>query len=130
MKTTSKVKSVQQSGTWSAQDGTLYYKHEYLFEDGIVMNALHKTQRPYNDGDEIEYEVTKDDPTYGKSGRVNKPNDFQKGGFKKQQSSTASFALAYAKDWCIAKDSIGTPQTADHVIMVANVFNKWLKENG
>ena len=131
MKTTSKIKSVQQNGTYnSKKDNSLIYKHEYQFEDGVVLSAGHMTIKPYNEGDEVEYEVKRDDATYGKSGTVGKVSTFQQGGFKKQQSSTASFALAYAKDWCIAKDSIGTPQTADNVIATAIIFNNWLKENG
>lgn len=130
MKVTSKIKSVQQNGTYnSTKDNSLIYKHEYQFEDGVVLSAGHKTVQPFKAGEEVEYEIRRDDPTYGKSGTVGKVSTFQQGGFKKQQSSTASFALAYAKDWCIAKDNIGTPQTAENVIATAEVFNKWLKEN-
>ena len=129
MKTLSKVKSVQQNGTYnSKKDNSLIYKHEYVFEDETVLSAGHLTIQPFNVGDEVEYEVKRDDPTYGKSGTVSKPNTFQKGG-KSSQGSTASFALSYAKDWCLGLHNAGTPQTTDNVIAVADKFNEWLKQN-
>ena len=76
-----KVKSVQQDGTWDGKDGTLFYKHEYVFDDDVVMSASHKSVQPFKAGDEVEYEIKKDHETYGKSGTVKKPNDFKKGGF-------------------------------------------------
>ena len=76
-----KVKSVQQDGTWNAkQDNALMYRHEYAMEDGTIMQASHKTQMPFPVGAEVEYEVTRTHETYGKSGSVKKPNDFQKSG--------------------------------------------------
>lgn len=128
---TSKVKNVTGNGTYDSQYGLLY-KFEYTFEDGQVLNANHKTSDgAFKIGEDVEYEI-KGTNDYGSWGKVSKPTEaqnFPQGGFKKQQSSTASFALAYAKDWCIAKDNIGTPQTAENVIATADLFNKWLKEN-
>jgi len=128
MKTLSKVKSVQASGTWNSQDGTLYYKFDYTFEDGVSMNASHKTNKSFEAGDEVEYEIKRTHETYGNSGTVSKPNTFQKGG-KNSQGSTASFALSYAKDWCLGLHNAGNTQTPDNVIAVADKFNEWLKQN-
>ena len=124
---TSKIKNVQSVGTWeSKHDQTLMYKYEYDFEDGGYVQASHKTPIPYKAGDEVEYQITHPDKHYGK---VNKPKP-QFNGFKKQQqNSVSSFALSYAKDWCLGIHNAGTTQTPDDVIAVAEVFNKWLKEN-
>ena len=75
---TSKVKSVQQDGTWNSKhDNDLMYKHEYQFEDGVVLQASHKTQKPFAEGVEVEYEVTRESDQYGKSGTVKKPHQDQ-----------------------------------------------------
>ena len=125
-----KVKSVQQDGTWQGKDGTMFYKHEYQFEDGVVMQASHKKVSPFNVGDEVEYVIKKDDPTYGKSGTVGKPQEGgYSSGYKKQSGSNASFALSYAKDWCLGLHNAGEPKRTADVLAAADVFNKWLKEN-
>ncbi len=81
MITLSKVKNVTANGSFENQYGTpdengkkLLYKFEYEMEDGTIINANHK----YKDGNfevgsSVEYEVKKDDPEYGKSGKVTKP---------------------------------------------------------
>lgn len=85
--TLSKVKGVQASGSFENDFGTLQdnpdlpnhgkkflYKFEYVFEDGIVMSANHKTNTsPFSEGSEVEYEVKKTHPEHGKSGTVKKP---------------------------------------------------------
>jgi hypothetical protein len=74
MKTRSKVKQVQGSGNFDWNGSTLY-KFEYQMEDGTVLVANHKTQQcPFNAGDEVEYEVTKENQ-YGKQGKVGKPQE-------------------------------------------------------
>lgn len=73
METISKVKNVQGAGTWdSEQYGTLY-KFDYEFEDGTTLRAMHKSQKHFNVGEDAAYEITKDHPEYGKSGKVKKP---------------------------------------------------------
>lgn len=71
---TSKIKAIQANGTYKSNYGLLY-KFEYELEDGTVINANHKTlQSPFNDGDEVEYEIkgTKDGFTWG---TVKKPQE-------------------------------------------------------
>lgn len=84
----SKVKSVQASGSFENAYGEpqgnpdlpnhgkkLLYKFEYAMEDGTIITANHKTNTsPFPSGTEVEYEVKKDDPQYGKSGSVKKPD--------------------------------------------------------
>ena len=70
-----KIKSVQGSGHFDGQYGRLY-KFEYTFEDGVTLVANHKTQDcPYKQGDVVEYTITKEDPKYGKSGKVGIPKE-------------------------------------------------------
>ena len=81
MKTT-KVKAVQGSGSFESQYGTelpngkkLMYTYDYEFEDGVFMQANHKTiPPPFKVGDTVEYEVTRESEQYGKSGKVSKPD--------------------------------------------------------
>lgn len=78
MKTRSKVKSVQANGTWNSSDGTLFYKFDYEMEDGVSLQAMHKSQNHFNPGDEVDYEITRTHETYGNSGKVGKPSDYGK----------------------------------------------------
>ena len=78
MKKLSKVKSVQGNGTWSSNDGTLFYKFDYVFEDGQSLSAMHKDEsNALPVGEMAEYEVKGSHPTYGDRGSVGKP---QQGG--------------------------------------------------
>ena len=88
---TSKIKSIQASGTYENVNGTDlgngkkgFYQFIYEFEDGTVMQASHKTKEPpFQIGDTAEYEVKRTHETYGKSGKVSKPqnNGSSKGGW-------------------------------------------------
>ena len=42
---TTKVTSVQANGTWTANDGTVFYKFNYEL-DGKTIAAMHKTAEP------------------------------------------------------------------------------------
>lgn len=121
-----KVKEVIQEGTWNSNQGDLMYKHRYTFEDGVIMQASHKSITPFPIGSEVDYEVKKNDPTYGKSGSVKKPQDgnFNSNNRGSKQSSLASFALSYAKDL-----AIGGVIKEDQILTCASRFNTWLKEN-
>ena len=66
-----KIKSVQQDGTYNSKhDNALLYKHEYVFEDEVILQASHKTQNPFKVGDEVEYTIKRTHETYGNSGTV------------------------------------------------------------
>jgi len=72
MKKVSKVKSVQGIGTYTPDNGSLLYKFEYEFEDGMVLSALHKTQEPrFKAGDDAQYTVNGSNPK-GSWGKVEK----------------------------------------------------------
>ena len=71
MKKLSKVKSVQGNGTWSSNDGTLFYKFDYVFEDGQSLSAMHKDEsNAIQPGEMAEYEVKGSHPTYGDGGAL------------------------------------------------------------
>ena len=90
--TLSKVKSVQNNGSFENEYGApneqgkkLLYKFEYVFEDGIVMTANHKTTTsPFPVGSEVDYEITKEHAEHGKSGKVKKPDS---GNFTRSNAS-------------------------------------------
>jgi len=121
---TSKVKNVQGNGTYDSQHGTLF-KFDYEFEDGAHLSANHKTQNHFKIGDTVEYTVkgSNDSFTWGS---VSKPKENNYNGYqgKKNQSSTASFALSYAKDLVIA-DKV----KIDNILPIATKLNDWLKTN-
>lgn len=131
-----KIKSVQQDGTWNSKhDGSLNYTHEYEFEDGTILQASHKTQQPFRTGDEVEYEVKKENQ-YGKSGTVkwvknypnspsnksnksNKSNDKVQGYIIRQSSLTR--AIEHLK--------VNEPSqnlTKENVIALAEYYEKWV----
>ena len=70
MEKVSKIKDVKGNGTWDSPHG-LFYKYEYQFEDGQVLNAQHKTEHPFKVGDQVQYEV-KGSNDYGSYGKVSK----------------------------------------------------------
>lgn len=77
-----KVESVETGNTWE-KDGETYITHTYVLSDGQSIQANHKTEKPINVGEEVEYEVKRKHEKYGDSGTVKKPNDFKRGGYKK-----------------------------------------------
>jgi len=116
---TSKIKSIQpclgvqdnQHRTWKNTEGVTFWKYEAIFEDGTKGEFMSKSDTsPYAIGEELAYEVTKDDPKWGKSLKISKPNSFGGGGFKGGASGGSRFdqkqelckavtmSMSYAKD--------------------------------
>ncbi len=74
----SRVKSVQANGTWESKAGQVYYRFDYEMEDGTVLQASHiKPENALKVDDKCYYEVTREHPTYGKSGKVKHWTDGQ-----------------------------------------------------
>ena len=125
----SRIKTIKANGTYDSQHG-LMYKYEYTFDNDQILNAQHKSKDPFKEGDGVQYVVKGNNETYGDYGTVSKVNEYVahlpqgKGG-----TQNASFALSYAKDWCLGLNNDGNPQTEDNVIAVADKFNDWLKQN-
>jgi hypothetical protein len=90
---TSKVKAVQANGTWDSPNG-IFYKFEYLMEDGQVVNAMHKTAEGFfKIGSDVEYEITK--PEYN-SGKVRKPEQQYQGSTKPYVDNTKGIKIGHA----------------------------------
>jgi len=124
----SKVKNVQGSGTWESQHG-LFYKFDYTFEDGVTMQALHKSDKPFNIGETVEYEVKRENE-HGKSGKVGKPQEqqsFTQTQNKGSKGNNGSFALSYAKDLFMG-DEIDDHKVTE-ILAVAETFNDWLNSH-
>lgn len=84
---TTKIKSVKDTQRTFESHGKTFHVHQYEFENGEVGQANHASSLPFNVGDEVEIEEKKNDPKYGKTFSVKKPNDFKKGGYKKPTTS-------------------------------------------
>jgi len=70
----SKIKKADFLNTFEF-NGDTFYAHQYQMEDGTQINANHKTQSPFKVGDEVEYEVTGNDPKGNPKGKVGKPKE-------------------------------------------------------
>lgn len=131
----SKVKSVQQDGTWNSKhDNALMYKHEYEFEDGTLLQASHKTQNPFKQGDEVEYNVTRESDTYGKSGNVKWVADNQQlfSGGKSDKVQTyiirqSSLTRAIEHLTVLHADTRDS-LTKENVTALAEHYAKWVQE--
>lgn len=89
----SKVKQVTANGTWDSKFGTMY-KFEYLFEDGQIVNANHKTaDGAFAIGTLLEYEITNAEYNNGK---VSKPQDVQPGVNKSFVDNTKGIKIGHA----------------------------------
>jgi|11BtaG_2_1085332.scaffolds.fasta_scaffold09768_6 hypothetical protein len=81
-----KIKTVKDTQRTFESHGKTFHVHQYEFENGEHGQANHASALPYKVGDEVEIEEKKNDPKYGKTFKVSKPNAFQKGGgYKKPQ---------------------------------------------
>jgi len=75
-----KIKTVKDTGRTFESHGKTFHVHQYEFDNGEQGQANHASQLPFSVGDEVEIEEKKNDPKYGKTFSVKKPNDFKKGG--------------------------------------------------
>lgn len=70
----SKIKQIVPLNPWDSKYGKMY-SFRVTFEDGVTIEANSKTETPpYGVGDEMNYEITNDDPKFGVKGRINKPD--------------------------------------------------------
>ena len=78
---TSRIKDIQGNGSWTHQQHGLFFSHEYTFEDGVTMTANSKSEiSPFKINEEVEYIVKQESEQYGKSGKIQKPQEqFQSG---------------------------------------------------
>lgn len=98
------ITAIQGSGDFTNDYGH-FYKFEYTFNDGVTLQANHKTpESPFKVGDEVEYEVKRDDPKFGKSGKVGKPNTHL-GGTTPYKTNGSTSVPNGNKDRIIARQS-------------------------
>lgn len=69
---TSKVKSVQSSGTYTSKyDSTLMYTYEIELEDGTLGEVSCKSENRWKEGDEVEYTISMS--SFGSKLKLSKP---------------------------------------------------------
>lgn len=130
----SKVKEVKATGTWQNKSGETMHRHDYEMEDGTKLQANHKSELPFKVGDNIEYEVKKEDPQYGKSGTVKKP---EQGNYSGSNSSggndTVQLMIVRQSSLKVALDLIRQNAIADDkkiaandVMHLAELFTDWV----
>jgi hypothetical protein len=129
-----KTSTVQEVGTinrWDGPKGTVFY-HNILLENGDRGSIGKKAEGAIKIGDKLTYTIEFDDRG-NKIKEVREP--FNGGAAKGFRGSNASFALAYAKDICVANIAKAeTPIPMDHalaqrVLTIASEFKQWLGEN-
>jgi hypothetical protein len=127
---TAKVEDVIQIREWTnpTTKQVIYY-HVIALDNGDKGSVGKKSRDAVKVGDTLTYTIDGD-----KIKQV-QPNGFG-GGFRgaPQKSSSASFALSYAKDIAVANINksdkpLEMYALADKVIATATKFNAWLKEN-
>lgn len=138
MSTLSKVKNVQGSGTFEMEingNTVTLFKFEYEMEDGTILTANHKTDTsPFPIGSEVEYNVTKTHPEYGKSGKVSKP------GSNNYNNSNASKADPKVQGMIVKQNALGHAtellkhnaimdngkMKSDDVMALAQIYTDWV----
>ena len=65
----SKVTNVVSNGTWKE-----FFKFDYILENGLGINAMHKTNEGFKVGDTVQFEVKRSNQ-YGLGGTIGKPQE-------------------------------------------------------
>lgn len=129
---TAKIQTIKGTRKWDGPNGTVYY-FDVLMDNGDTGSIGKKSDSALKEGDQLTYELEESE-----RGNKIKPvveNNFRGGGgFQKQPSNPASFALSYAKDLAVANINksdkpLEMDSLATKVIATAEKFNNWLKEN-
>jgi len=107
---TSTITASKYDRKWDSDNGTVYY-HKVTMENGDEFSIGSKEQDPdwLNVGKTLDYEITKEDPKYGKSAKrvtQGKAGDYKGkgGGWQKEpfEERAVGFAFSYAKDLTVA----------------------------
>ncbi|MBL4654170.1 MAG: hypothetical protein JKY53_15100 [Flavobacteriales bacterium] len=135
----SKVKSCQEAGDWSNEHG-IFYKFEYIMEDGKTLTASHKKQEGFPIGSSVDYEI-KGTNEHGSYGSVKKPETSDYTASKGGSSSDAvqlmivrQSSLHRAVEVCIHNRSVmldnsttgGKMIDETEIIELAEMFTKWV----
>ena len=121
---TSKIKEIVSVKPYTNSYGTTHY-HLLVMENGDKINIGKKKE--LQAGWEITYEIIEEgQQEYNKAKSAQQEFKPKK---NNSNNSVSSFALSYAKDWCLGIHNAGEPQTTENVLAAADVFNDWLKNN-
>jgi hypothetical protein len=109
---TSKIQSIVHTSNWTAPDGTTYYYHKIVMENGDAGNGALKSLTELSVGQSIEYEITNDKlrvlkSTFMKeapkqSAPAKAPRNYGSNG-KRSPEDYLGFIYGYAKDIHIAE---------------------------
>jgi hypothetical protein len=126
---TATIRSIDKVREYQGPHGTVYY-YTLELDNGEVGELGKKKPNAFNIGDALTY--TSEESPYGLKFKEVQQNGFNGRGF--QKGSTASFALAYAKDIAVANIAKADKPLEMHavaakIIETATEFNRWLKEN-
>src|SRR3990167_7506415 len=107
---TSKITASKYDKKWDSDNGTVFF-HKVTVENGDEFSIGSKEQDPawLNVGETLDYEITKENPKYGKSAKrvqQGKPGGYGGGkpGYQKEafDEKAVGFAYSYAKDLIVA----------------------------
>lgn len=118
---TSKIVSVESVTPWTNNENRTFYFHELFMENGEKITLMKAKENAFNAGDEVNYDEYEKD--WKKRYKEITENKWW-GWNGKKTSSTASFALSYAKDLVVA-DKVGI----ENILATADKFKKWLDDN-
>ncbi len=67
------VKAVTPNGSWND-----LLTYEYVLEDGEILNVYHKKESvPFAVGTMVDYEITREHPHYGKTGKLKRISELK-----------------------------------------------------
>lgn len=130
---TAKIEKIIKVNPWTGSNGVVFY-HQLEMDNGDKIEIGKKTELAI--GQELTYEITDSQQEYNKAKAVN-PN-YSAGGYSKQfkkgtGSSSASFALSYAKDVYTAHganlEDLEPGTVANYICALADEFLSWLNDN-
>ncbi len=128
---TQKISEGISSRETSTQNGKVWY-YKLKMEDGSVGEIGKKKPDAFKAGDSLTY--TQTDSQYGLKFKAVMQNGSGFGGGRGPvKGSTASFALSYCKDICVALIPLYPTKTPTEwtttTLAMADKFNAWLKAN-
>lgn len=138
MTKTATITKVGPIKSWNGTNGTIFY-HSIQLDNGDAGSLGKKSEGAVKEGDQITYKLEHGDfgnkikeiPTAPAGRGSGSGYSFNVG----RKSSTASFALSYAKDLAVANIAKAdrpmelNEALAKRITNVASIFQQWLSEN-
>lgn len=134
MTKTAIVKEVTGIKPWNGPNGTVWF-HRIILDNDEEGEIGKRQENGIKVGDTLTY--TSEQGQYGLKFKEVRENNFNGGGRGNGggSKSTSAFALSYAKDICVANIQVAgkplemTPELAQRVTKVAEIFQGWLKQH-